>query len=323
MNLSQQNIRLGNKAPTLIYSEGNKVRITNKSLTFQNSTTTKTKTTQKNTFEHINASTGNIGNITSDNIIATQNISSPEGLFANILFNHNNDTNTSYIQNLSNNLIFKINNAPDSINITKNGDVIIKNLKVTGNINMVDGMCSGDLEANNINLLGDVTATAAYLTNELRVEGHIIGNSIYITNNIDIDGTINAKQNIITNNLVVKNKLYSADIETNLLGSRNDLAIVAGTNRSVNIPNIRYGVDNSDIAIIDPSAIKSIKIFVVTKNILLPSDETCNGIEIIIYNQNRLGKIIIRDRISIIDNLEPQCAVKLVYIYIVDKWIKL
>lgn len=314
MNLLQENIKTTKKTLTFYDPPILKQNIKQKN------------TTQKNTFENIIASTANIGNMISNNI-TSQNIFTERGKMANILFHHDVNTNMSYIQNLSNNLIIKINEMPESIHIVENGDIIVRNLKVVGNINMMDGTFNGDVNANNINLLGDLIATDAYLTNELKVGGQFFCGDARMYN-IQADGNINATEGIITNNLITNNLSVNNDfitnaIETNLVTSPNDLNIMTGIGKTINIPNIRYNVDNNDIMSIDPPAIKSIKIFIVSRNMLLSADETCNGIEIILYNKNSSGAVIIRDQTCIIDNLKARCAIKLVYLFPVNKWIKL
>ena len=65
--------------------------------------------------------------------------------------------------------------------------------------------------------------------------------------------------------------------------------------------NAKYLIDDSGTTTIIPNAIKLSKIFVVTANVIVTADDTCDGNEIIIYNNNSYNSIQIRDSGSIID----------------------
>ena len=308
----------------MLIQNNNSTKNMSKSLTLANPTTIKNNTTQKNTFGSISASTASIGKVTTNLLHVKKNISSPVASIANINLCYDPVTNTSYVHNNSNGLIIKINNKPNSITVVENGDVVVgSNLNIVGNVNMIDGNFTGDIMANNADLLGDVTTTNMHVTNNFTIDGITTTNDVRVCNNAIIDKFLTCVQGINTNMLAVTNCIKAKIIDTDLVGSTNDLTISAGFDRSVNIPNVRYGVDLCSPNVINPIAIKSTKIFIVSQNIILQGDPSCDGIEIIIYNKNACGNIIIRDATCIIDTLPGKCAAKLVFICFVNAWIKL
>lgn len=301
----------------------NRKRQTNKSLTLNNPMINKIKKSSKNTIDFLNVSGANIGTITTNTIDISQNINAREGSISNILFYHDSDLDYSYIQNLSNNLIIKSNDNTDSIRISDIGDIFIENnLYITDNLNTTNGIFKGDVEAININLLGDITSSNAYFTNDLITNGNLISKTAHILSDVKIDGCLNIKD-IITDNITLCKNLKTNSVETPQINSDDDINIISGVNKSINVPNIRYSVDLNNSPIIDPINIKATKIFIITKNIILRADNTCSGIEIIFYNKNTAGNIIIRDTQTIIYTLFACCAVKLMYIDVINKWIKI
>jgi len=190
-----------------------------------------------------------------------------------------------------------------------------------GNIRMTNGQLSGDLEANNINLLGDLISTNIFATDNLVVDKELIAYTAHVLGDVTIDGILAVPQ-IVTCGLDAGDVVRSERVETCLINSPRNINIVAGPDHSVAIPNIRYNVDLCNLATISPIMIKSNKIFVVNKNILLQADPSCDGIEIIIYNQN-VATIIVRDITLVLEKLESQHAVKIVYIASVCRWAKI
>lgn len=273
-----------------------------------------------NIFPDINLTVANIDDLTSKNIITT-NINSTEGEIANISMNHDINKKISYITNLSDNLIIKNKNLFDLITISDTDGIIIDNdLNINGNVTINDGNFSGDINANNINLLGDHISTNARITNNFVVDNKITTDYMQITKDIQVDGFFTAT-NAVCTNLNINETFKSNNIQTSNIESASDLNLIAGINRSINIPNIRYNINIDNVSLIDPSLIKSFKIFIVSTNIIINSDETCNGIEIIIYNRNMERNIIIRNTTVVIDELLPQCSRKMAFVYAINKWI--
>lgn len=295
--------------------------MTGKSLTFKNSSDTNQERTKKNICENTTFTNANIGSLIT-NTINTECIMAITGKMANIIYQFDPKTNITSIQKLSDNLIIKSSDDSESVEITKNNDVSVKNnLEIGKNINAKNGNFNGDLTANDINLLGDITSTNSHITNEIIIDKKIISNEAHIHGNIEIDGTLISNNNIVTPSLIVNDNLKTDTLETFRIKSPLDLVLEPGINQTINIPNIQYNIDIRNLQLIDPIAIKSSKIFIVSRNIILEPDESCDGIEIIIYNKNFSGIIIIRDIINIIYELPAQCTVKLIFIFVIGKWI--
>ena len=92
-------------------------------------------------------------------------------------------------------------------------------------------------------------------------------------------------------------------------------------NGTLIVPNIRYASTILNDSIIDSVAIKTFKIFIVivTGTVLLNADPSCDGIEIVIYNNSESS--IVRDSESIITRLCRGQSAKLIYLVLINKWI--
>lgn len=291
-----------------------------KSMVLNNSTVVIKKITQKNTFSNIILSSANIGKIINNTLDSKINISCPSAYIANTNLSYDDITDTSYFHNNSEKLVIKCSDNSDIMVFENEKININSNININGNVNMIDNYLSGDIMANNANLLGDVISTNAHITNNFKIDGITSMKNLNICGDLNIDGNIFSSV-INTDILNIKNNLKTDILETSLIGSPNDLSISAGINCSVNIPNIRYNIIFND-NIIDPILLKLNKIFIVKNNIILQADESCNGIEIIIYNDHHT-KVIIRDIFSLIDTISGHSGIKLVFIFCINRWIKL
>lgn len=204
------------------------------------------------------------------------------------------------------------------------------NINTSANINADNGIFNGDVEANNTILLGDLTSTTSYITTNMKVGETATINELIVQSNAQINGLLLAN-NIDAIGLKIKdigvehvnvehvnaNNIKCPLIETQAIVS----SIIANNNSCVYIPNIRYNVDITNTPLINSIALKNAKIFVVDHNVVLNSDESCNGIEIIIYNSNCNCSIIVRDQCCVICNIAPKQSSKMVYLFIDNKWI--
>ena len=198
---------------------------------------------------------------------------------------------------------------------SKYGDIVANNnMKIGGNISATDGNFIGDITSNNADLLGNITCTNLIATD------NVVTHSIDVHDHLVVDGLTNLNESHATN-MIVHNCLTSALIDSPVIRSSCDLDISVNPGHRVNISNIGYQTAIFNSNIIDSIAIKSIKVFLVCCDILLQGDETCNGIEIIIYN-NGAFSIIVRDLIHVIDTIDSDCSAKLVYLTVINKWIK-
>lgn len=281
------------------------------------STTNTSSPTLTPELDHLELSTANINKLVCNNIHLANTIYSPEASIANLDIYYNSKTDTTHLKNLSKNLIVHVDNN-ETIKILENGDIIVNNnLIVKGNSKM-DNCIMNNLDVDNINLLADLIATDIAVTNNLKVANHLESTSAHIHGNIKINENIECKQ--ILADKIKAPLIKTIAIKTPIIKSKDDLQLLAGPVNTINIPNIRFGLDVNNTPTITPPMIKNSKIFVVNKHILLQGDPSCDAMEIIIYNQSPL-MIIIRDVTNVVKQLESNCAVKLVYLSLINRWV--
>lgn len=263
-----------------------------------------------------------IEEITVDNATVSNEIDTSKLRIGNVTIYHgNNDSNLMFAHNISNLLTFKADNCKDSIVISQEGNVFIRNLKTDRDFYAENIICSGNIEANNIDLLEDITVDNIHVNSDIIVGDNMTVKEVQVEKNMEVNGTLNVKKRIITRNIHVKNDLIANSLETEIITSNADLNIIPGINCSVNIPNVRYQIDIYTSPVIDPGAIKSAKIFIINQNTMIETDETCDGYEIIIYNHHKTQTVIVRNFNEIISRLSPSLTARLIYFYLDDKWI--
>ena len=135
---------------------------------------------------------------------------------------------------------------------------------------------------------------------------------------LKLSGQLSLSGTIIVNVLETGN-LKTNNIETPTI-TTDTIEPIGDT---ISIPNIKYYVDNSETTIIDSTAVKKAKIFAVSKNIIIKGDITCDGIEIILFNKNAAGCIIIRSLTYVICELPARTGMKFVYLAGINNWIKI
>lgn len=286
----------------------------NRKLTFQNSLTNSNKkiSHKKNIF----VSNVYIPVITTNTLNAKKSINSRNAKIGNIQFYYDPITNICYLSSLTNKLDVQ------NVMFMENDNVQIGgNLKVDTDVKASNGLFNGDVMADNVNLLGDLVSTNCYVTNNMTIDGETIMTHAKVSNGLDINGLLVVDE-ITNNNITVNSSANIRNILTNSIGSLDDLYLSSGLNHTINIPNIKYGIDISGSPIITPTKIKLMKIFIVNNNIMLQSDASCDGIEIIIFNNNFTGAIVVRDTTNIIDTICAKTASKFLYLFITNSWIK-
>lgn len=154
----------------------------------------------------------------------------------------------------------------------------------------------GDITANNASLMGDLVATNGHFTNNIQCDGEI--------------GCHNLKME----------KLSIPLVNTTTIISQSGLQLNVAPNFYISIPNIKHQIVILELPEINPPLIKSAKIFIVTRNVLLKADETCDGIEIMVYNNSAIN-ILVRDLLNVLAKVHPNCLVKLVYLHLVAQWV--
>lgn len=162
-----------------------------------------------------------------------------------------------------------------------------------------------------INIENSVNCNDGFFTNMIKA------------NDIYADNIINAKEistekitiSTIETDTIIANQISISDII-----SQNNINIRTFNDNTINIPNIKFNTTISDFGIINATEIKNNKVFIIDKTTIIQSDEFCDGIEIIIYN-NSIAENIIRDNTSVIVRLEPRSAIKLIYLLLVNRWI--
>lgn len=212
-------------------------------------------------------------------------------------------------------LTLKSDPTPCKINRTEPEHIItrIENTKtefhLPESIIASEGIFAGDVEANNLSLLGDLTTTNANITQKLssqKIKSDKINTKLLKAGNI-------------TSPCIHTAKLLSDCVETPQISSIIDLQLCAAPSFAVDIPNIRYRINQSNNHVISPCDLKSSKIFVVTTSVILQADCSCDGLEIIIYNNSGVD-ITIKDP-KAITAISAKSARKLVYIAIAKKWL--
>lgn len=166
------------------------------------------------------------------------------------------------------------------------------------NLNLIN-----DLSAVNINLLGNLIATNGEFTQNLRVK-------------YDLDA-----ENISSNTCRINNLLQTRRVQTPMIQSETDMTFMVNEMHRINMPNLGYGVREQCSGIIEPIDIRTTKIFIIDRNTILGADQSCNGIEITLYNSSS-SEVIVRDYSVIVHHLNSQCSVSLVYLFTVNKWIQ-
>jgi hypothetical protein len=218
-------------------------------------------------------------------------------------------------------------NVPEKLIINSPNDRIMTitrdNVIFHNDIDAVNGNFSGELNAADVNILGDVVASNIYVSNKLLIENMLTSQYANIINDINVGGILTAPNGIHTDLLNVDGAINTNSVNTNNITSLIDLNLIPAPNCSVNVANIRNNVSLVDGALIGGPEIKAFKYFVITKNVMLESDTSIDGMEIIIINNNIGGDVIVRDRVRTIKILCPLTSIRLVYIFGIDRWISI
>ena len=278
---------------------------------------TNTSNITTNTFENITSGTANIGDL---NAIK---LNSQQALISNILHFYDKSTDTTYIQNMSTNIVLKTKGEINSMRLTDSGNIIAENdLDVVGNISAINANLQGDISAVNINLLGELISTNAYITNQLIIDKNLVTSNAKITMDLEVDGFINVGCGVRSDFIEASALVKSSTVETPDIISQCDINITPALGHIVNIANVRHNINTCGEPVICPALMKTAKIFIVTNNVMIQTDPTCDGIEIIIYN-NKAAQIVIRCPTKIIYHLDANCSKAMVFSCAIDKWILL
>jgi len=272
--------------------------------------------------DHVDLSAASVGNLTTNQLNVDQNLEAPMANLGGLQIFYDPTNKTTFIQNLSNNLVIKQGELPDTIKITEDGRMTIAtNTRVLGNISGIEGIFSADVTADNAILLGNLVATNAILTQNLNLDGLITAGAGQIIAELNVGGPITSAGGIKTSHLNVDTVAKSVSVETQEVISPLDLTLSAGINRIVAAPNIRFNTELTGLSLITAEIMKLNKSFIARSNVILQADITCNGIEINIYNSLPTASIIVRDVTGIIVTLCARTACHLLYIQ--DQWVKL
>ena len=258
----------------------------------------------------------NIGQINSTNIRANS-VRTNSADIGQINIGYNTETDTSYLQ-IPNNFMVRT-NENNGIIFSNNGEISAENFNVNNIFSALDGNFSGDIEANNLSLLGDLFSTNGHITNQLNVDNGINSRTIN-TENLNTNN-IFALDGHYKNGLSVGNLCVAGITETQQISSISDLIISVGPNRTIIVPNIRYNVDLSNNRVIGPPEVKLSKTFIATGDIILTGDPDCDGLEIYIYN-NSIVTIKINGP-HLITTIPQKMAKKFVYLAFILKWINI
>lgn len=179
--------------------------------------------------------------------------------------------------------------------------------------NIINFLNSGkiDIKVANLNIDGDAT-----------IDQTLYAKDIISLGNIQVDNILNVNKNI-SSNLVNSDIIITNSIKSSYILSDYDININPPDGQTIRIPNISFGVNSEFLSSINPFMIKKNKIFIVSSNIILNADDSCNGIEIIIYNNSPNNRIIIRTSLEIVTYITPRNAKKIIFLAEINKWIVL
>lgn len=114
----------------------------------------------------------------------------------------------------------------------------------------------------------------------------------------------------ILGNLRIENELFVDSIKPN-------------SQNIISVPNMKFNVKTNydGYRTFSPNEIKSFRFLIIDYDISLDTDASCDGTEIIIYNQANGYDLRIEHLYKQIFTLEPKTAVTLVYIHCLEQWI--
>lgn len=148
---------------------------------------------------------------------------------------------------------------------------------------------------------------------------HINGN--FSSETITTSGDINGDNLSLIGDIIATNIQTTGYIKSQVMLSDGNIELIPATNNTIDMGNVRHGIKVLDTNIINILAIKNNKIFICTTDVLLESDKSINGIEIIIINNNPKTNIKIRDESKIISILDVDTSIRMVYIGQIARWI--
>lgn len=251
------------------------------------------------------------------NSVNTDNIKSQNADIGSIKLGYDRENESGYIK-IPARFSISSENGDDIIVIDENGEIIMQKINIIDSINCRDGKFIGNLEAANVSLLGDITSTNNHVTNQLNVDGNIISTNIRTTN---ISTTnINATMGNFNNGLKTNGILVNGITETPQISSKQDLILSVAPDHAVSIPNIRYNINTANIHVIGPAEIKLSKIFIASGDVRLMADDTCNGIEIAVFNNN-VATIKITGP-QYITSITQKSIKKFTYLSLLQRWIE-
>lgn len=240
--------------------------------------------------EHLNMSSATFDTLETDVLKVNEEIKTSKLVIEpDLTIKYDDD---SYYIDSSKTIIIRVNDH-NMIKVMPNGVVSVeKDLIVAKDIHAIDGQFCGCIHADNLCLLNNLVATNGSFLEHLLVDGNI------------------TTEHLITHKMV----------ETDLVQSKNgDLNLCSPPNTTVKIGNIQHNVCTTT-TVINPCEIKAAKIFITQNDISLCADESCNGIEIVLYNDNPTQSINVMSSI-IIATIQPNMSIRLIYIHCLNKWI--
>ena len=254
--------------------------------------------------EHLNLSSATFDNLETDVLKVNEEIKTPKLVIEpDLTIKYEDD---AYYIDSNKAVIIRVNDH-NMIKVMPNGVVSIeKDLIVAKDIHAIDGQFCGCIHADNLCLLNNLVATNGSFLEHVLVDGSI------------------------TTDCLVAHKM----VETDLVQSKNcDLNLCSPPNTAVKIGNIQYnvctsttvlanpdGIHSDSRRVLNPCEIKATKIFITNNDISLCADESCNGIEIVIHNNNPTQSINVMGSI-IIATIQPNMSIRLVYVHCLNKWI--
>jgi hypothetical protein len=225
---------------------------------------------------------------------------------------YDNDTNIYYFE------------SPHTI-IHDDNDILLElsndqGLMINGGVHAHNAHFIGDVNATNSILLGDLFTTNATVTSDLSVARKLVSQSATILDDMQVNNFLTVGNGIYAKNIKAEDGLKSDIIETMRISSVSDLELSTGVNRTILMPNFKNSICEN-VNLIEPTMIKSSKIFLISENVMINADISCDGMEIIIINKNIYKDTVIRDHRMIIVTLISQTSCRIIFIAGLGKWL--
>lgn len=217
--------------------------------------------------------------------------------------------------------------AMDVMTIGDESIIFSRDIYAQRNLIVGDIQSVGDVECGNLAILGEVVTSSSHVTEGMLVDG-LLESGAQRTLGLATADVFNARL------LEAGESIITPTIFTSLIKSPVNINLVPNNGFVVETGNVRLGLIVSD-AIIDSPAVKSNRLFIVCRNVVLQTDASCSGIEIIIYNNSRSRSVSVRQSVIVTDTstetvrpgqslieIKSGATVRLICVMELNRWIR-